>query len=89
MYRLFVGQVRILSRLRQPGQIFVRIQPVLNSCLDYAEHNRTAGCPLRSVGKQKDFPVNDKRLNTSLGPVVGDLQPSIFQIICQVRPLFF
>ena len=38
--------------------------------------NSTAGC----VGKQEVLPVNDKRLYTSLRPVVADFQSAVFQI---------
>lgn len=60
LYRLFIGQIRVLGGLHQLSQIFVRIQAILNRRLDQAEYGCSAGGTLRRIG----LPVNDEGLDT-------------------------
>lgn len=41
--QLPVIQIRMICRHKQPSQILIRIQPILNGCLDQAEHDCAAG----------------------------------------------
>ena len=60
-------------------QILIRIKPVLLCGFNHAEDDRAALCTAGCVGKQEVLSVNDKRLYTSLRPVVADFQSAVFQ----------
>ena len=61
-------------------QILIRIKSVFLRGFNHAEDDRAALCTAGCVGKQEVLPVNDKRLYTSLRPVVADFQSAVFQI---------
>ena len=63
-----VGQICGIGCFHEPGKISLRVQAIFYGRLDQAEHDSTAGSSLGRVGKQEVLPVNDKRLNASLGP---------------------
>ena len=84
---LSVRQIDGICMLQKPGQVAVWIQFVLHRGLDQAEDHRASCGSLRSVGKQKVLPVNHKGLNAPLRPVVAQLQPAVFQVVRQIRPL--
>ena len=67
----------------------IRIQPILNGGLDQAEHNGASFCSLGRIGKQEVLSVNDKGLDTSLCPVIAQLQPAVLQIVGQIWSLLF
>lgn len=72
---------RINSRcllLPTASQVFIGIQPVFNSRLGQTVHDCSADGTLRVIGKQEVLPSNDKRLNASFGPDVGDIQSTTF-----------
>ena len=71
-------QVSVVCCCQQPGQVFIRIQPILNGGLYQAEHDRAASGSLGRIGKQEVLPVNDKGLNAPLCPVIAKLQPAVF-----------
>ena len=75
--------------MKKVVQVSVRIQPILNGGLDQAEHNGASFCSLRRVGEQEVFPVYDKGLDTSLCPVIAQLQPAVLQIVGQIWSLLF
>lgn len=80
---------RLGRHLYEPGQILPGIQPVFNRRLDQAEDDCAALSAARRVGEEEVLPVNHKGLDTALGSVVADLQPTIPEVVDQVRPLLF
>lgn len=69
--------------------IAVGIQAVLNGHMHQAKDNCAASCSVGCIGKQVVLPVNDKEFYTAFDPVIAQLQPAVFQIITQIRPLLF
>ena len=60
--------------MKKVVQVSIRIQPILNGSLDQAEHHGASFCSLGRIGKQEVLSVNDKGLDTSLCPVITQLQ---------------
>lgn len=82
-----IGSGKHRSSPQHPHQIPERMQSVLLHCFNQTESHRIALRAARCTGKQKILSIHDERLYTSLGAVVGDLRPSVFQIPDQPGPL--
>ena len=73
--------------LQYPCQISVRIQTVLLGRLNQAEINGAGLCSARSISEQEVLPGHHEGFNRPLSAVIGDFQPSVFQIANQPLPL--